>query len=268
MTSADWQYQSEPSDQFCLDQHNRANLPQGKVIGGSSTINAMLYVRGNKKDYDRWEELGNTGKKLPKLSYPGVSLCQLMSVNFVGWNYSEALKYFKKSENIRIPNLKNSPYHGTEGYLTVEEFRYKPLITDGFVQAYEELGFPQIDVNGASQNGFSRSQGTLKEGLRCSTAKCYLRPIQSRTNLHISLDSYVIKIQFNSSKAAIGVEFEKARRTLIVKTKKEVILSAGSIKTPQVNIPYYVSLLHFPMKNFMYLFPRVLACTLFLTFQP
>nr|CAH7761528.1 unnamed protein product [Callosobruchus chinensis] len=167
LTFLDWQYKTEPGDNYCLGLRNkRCNWPRGKVLGGSSVLNAMLYIRGNKKDYDRWRDLGNPG-----------------------WGYEDVLPYFKKSEDMRIPELRDDYYHGKNGYLTVEHFRYHSPMAQWYLDAAREMGYDVLDVNGAQQTGFTLSHGTLKEGLRCSTAKGFLRPIKNRTNLHISMHS-------------------------------------------------------------------------------
>ena len=141
------------------------------MLGGSSVLNAMLYIRGNKRDYDSWAALGN-----------------------VGWDYESVLPYFKRSEDARVKELANSPYHKKNGYLTVEYFKYNPPIADYIVHSGEELGYKVHDVNGANQTGFTHSFGTLRDGLRCSTAKAYLRPASKRKNLYVSLESFVEKI--------------------------------------------------------------------------
>lgn len=146
------------------------------------------------------------------------------------------LPYFKKSEDVRIPELQRSSYHGTGGYLSVEELRYQSMITQTLLNAGQELGYNIVDINGASQVGFTKTHGTLRNGLRCSTAKGFLRPAKNRPNLHISLHSHVVKILINNAtKTAEGIQFQKHERTLrTIKARKEVIISAGSIKTPQV----------------------------------
>lgn len=101
LTNVDWRYKTEPSQTSCLGMTGgKLNWPRGKTLGGSSAINAMLYVRGNRRDYDNWAEMGNPG-----------------------WSYDDVLDYFKKAEDIRIPELKASPYHGSGGFLSVEYFR-------------------------------------------------------------------------------------------------------------------------------------------------
>ena len=134
-------------------------------------LNAMLYIRGNRKDYDNWERMGNPG-----------------------WDYESVLPYFKKSEDMRIDEYQDSPYHQTGGYLKVEHFRYHSTVTDYLIRAGTEMGYKVLDVNGPTQTGFTYSHGTLKEGLRCSTAKAFLRTVSKRRNLHVSTRSMVEKI--------------------------------------------------------------------------
>lgn len=135
-------------------------------------LNAMFYIRGNKRDYDSWAALGNAG-----------------------WDYESVLPYFKKSEDVRIKELAGSPYHRKNGYLTVEYFKYNPPMAEYIVHSGEELGYEvNGDVNGANQTGFMHSFATLRDGLRCSTAKAFLRPASKRQNLDVSLESFVEKI--------------------------------------------------------------------------
>nr|CAH7751445.1 unnamed protein product [Callosobruchus chinensis] len=213
LTFLDWQYKTEPGENYCLGLRNkRCNWPRGKVLGGSSVLNAMLYIRGNKKDYDRWRDLGNPG-----------------------WGYEDVLPYFKKSEDMRIPELRDDYYHGKNGYLTVEHFRYHSPMAQWYLDAAREMGYDVLDVNGAQQTGFTLSHGTLKEGLRCSTAKGFLRPIKNRTNLHISMHSTVEKVLIhNDTKQAYGVIFNKFGIKRTVYSDREVILSAGSLASPHL----------------------------------
>ncbi|XP_046384793.1 glucose dehydrogenase [FAD, quinone]-like [Ischnura elegans] len=207
----DWMFRPEITGTSCMAMKNeRCNWPRGKVLGGSSVLNAMMYVRGNRRDYDSWEDMGNEG-----------------------WNYEEMLKYFKKAEDIRIPELKKSPYHGRGGPLTVEYFRYQSKISSYFEEACHQMGWDKIDVNGEKQTGFSYPQGTLRDGLRCSTAKAYIRPIRNRPNFHLSIFSHVTRVLMRDN-IAVGVEFIKSDETFRILVKKEVILSAGSLQTPQI----------------------------------
>ncbi|XP_050520933.1 glucose dehydrogenase [FAD, quinone]-like [Daktulosphaira vitifoliae] len=211
-TPIDWQYKTEPSSTSCLGlKENRSNWPRGKVIGGSSVLNAMFYVRGNKRDYDAWHNANNKG-----------------------WSYDEVLPYFKKSQDMRIPQLKNSEYHGIGGYLSVEHYRSYSPIVNNFIEAAKEMGYDEVDINGARQTGFTRSQGTLRDGLRCSTGKAFLRPIKDRPNLHVSILTHALKVVVEDGKA-IGVLISKlGSAPTLVKAHKEVILSAGAINSPQL----------------------------------
>ncbi|XP_076653441.1 glucose dehydrogenase [FAD, quinone]-like [Halictus rubicundus] len=213
LSPADWQFKTEPTIDYCLAMNGRrCNWPRGKVLGGSSVLNAMLYVRGNKRDYDGWEKQGNPG-----------------------WDFESVLPYFKKSEDIRIEEYKNSPYHQTGGHLTVEYFKYRFPVTDYLIKAGREAGYNVVDVNGPTQTGFTYSPGTLRDGLRCSTAKAFLRSASKRENLHVSVNSLVEKILIDAdSKTAYGVQFLFGSDRLKVKAKREVILSAGAIQSPQL----------------------------------
>lgn len=213
LSKLDWKYKTEPTGRSCLAmKNNRCNWPRGKVLGGSSTLNYMLYVRGNKYDYDYWEALGNPG-----------------------WGYDQALHYFKKSEDNRNPYLKNSPYHSTGGYLTVQESPWRTPLVVAFVEAGTELGYENRDINGEYQTGFMIAQGTIRRGSRCSTAKAFLRPIRLRNNFHTAMNAHVTKIVIDPvSMKAIAVEFYRDGRKQIVKARKEIILSAGAINSPQL----------------------------------
>ncbi|GAB0093740.1 glucose dehydrogenase [Sergentomyia squamirostris] len=212
----DWKFMTEPSHHFCLMNENGQCLwPRGKVLGGSSVLNAMLYVRGNRKDYDQWEKLGNPG-----------------------WGHDSVLHYFIKSEGVREDNFAKSHYHGVHGPLSVEYFRFVSPLMELFLHAAAELGLlnPHGDYNGATQYGFARSQGTIRDGLRCSTAKAYLRPASHRKNLHISLNSHVHQILIDHhTKDAYGVVFAKHDwEPRAVYARKEVILCAGALQSPQL----------------------------------
>ncbi|XP_028172920.1 glucose dehydrogenase [FAD, quinone]-like [Ostrinia furnacalis] len=212
MSSIDWQFATEPSDSYCLGMvDKRCKWPRGKVLGGSSVLNAMLYIRGNKRDYDNWERMGNTG-----------------------WSFKDVFPYFLKAEDMRIPQYQNDPYHSTGGPLTVEYFRYEQPITQKILEAGEQLGYNIRDVNGPYQTGFTRSHATVREGLRCSAAKAYLRPASKRPNLHVSVHSLVEKVLIDDNLKAYGVRFVKNKQQRVIKASKEVILSAGSIQSPQL----------------------------------
>jgi choline dehydrogenase-like flavoprotein len=184
----------------------------GKVLGGSSVLNYMVYVRGNKNDYEHWSELGNPG-----------------------WDYENVLPYFIKSEDNRNPYLAKSNYHGTGGFLTVQESPWHTPLVAAFVEAGTELGYENRDINGAQQTGFMIAQGTIRRGSRCSTAKAFLRPVRLRKNLHVAMNAHVTKVQITpTTMEVMGVEFVRNRKLYKIKASKEVIMAAGSINTPQI----------------------------------
>ncbi|KAE8747712.1 Glucose dehdrogenase acceptor-like [Frankliniella occidentalis] len=220
LSDLDWQYKTSPPGgdaAYCLAMNgDRCNWPRGKVLGGSSVLNAMVYVRGNRHDYDNWEQLGNPG-----------------------WGYDSVLPYFKKSEDNRNPYLARTPYHSTGGYLTVQEAPWRTPLSLAFVQAGVELGYPNRDINGAKQSGFMLTQLTVRRGSRCSTAKAFLRPVRLRNNLHVALKAQVLKVLIDpGGKGAIpfayGVQFVRGNRKQVVRVRREVILSAGAIASPQL----------------------------------
>lgn len=211
----DWKYQTEPQPgRACIGHTNqRCNWPRGKVMGGSSVLNYMLYVRGNRKDYDDWEAQGNPG-----------------------WGYNSALHYFKKSEDNRNPYLAATPYHSAGGYLTVQEAPWRTPLATAFVEAGVEMGYENRDGNGEFQTGFMIPQGTIRRGSRCSTSKAFLRPIRHRPNLHIAMNTQVLKILLDSqTKTALGVRMKRAdNKIYTVLARKEVILSAGALNSAQL----------------------------------
>ncbi|XP_029161022.1 glucose dehydrogenase [FAD, quinone]-like [Nylanderia fulva] len=214
-TPYDWNYTTVPSPNYCLSMNgHNCFWSRGKVLGGCSVVGAWIYTRGNKKDYDSWASLGNEG-----------------------WDYDNVLQYFKISEDMRDEELVNSFYHGTRGYLPVETFKYNAPIDDCILRAGEDMGYKIQDLNGANRTGFSLQYGTLRDGLGCSTAKAFLRPISKRKNLNVSLNSFVEKIlviEDSGSKVAFGVLFRRDQQLFKIKAKHEVILSAGSINSPQL----------------------------------
>ncbi|KAJ3620554.1 hypothetical protein MTP99_004493 [Tenebrio molitor] len=210
----DWGYKTEPSDTACLAMtEKRCSWTRGKVLGGSSVLNTMLYIRGNRRDFDNWAHLGNEG-----------------------WSYEDVLPYFLKSEDQRNPYLaKNVKYHATGGYQTVQDNPYVTPLGVAFMEAAQEMGYEIRDINGEKQTGFAFYQFTMRRGSRCSTAKAFLRPIKLRKNLHISLWSHVTKVLIDpKTRRAYGVEFVKNGHKHVVLARKEVILSAGALNTPQL----------------------------------
>jgi len=183
--------------------------PRGKCLGGSSAINAMVYIRGHHSDYDHWAALGNTG-----------------------WSYQEVLPYFIKSEhNERIRNQ----YHGQHGPLNVGELRSDNPYQKTFVEAAQQVGYPlNDDFNGAEQEGLGVYQVTQKNGERWSAARGYLLPyLGKRPNLHVITQAMVARIVIENGRA-VGVEYKHKGQTTIINAKKEVLLSAGAFQSPQV----------------------------------
>nr|CAD7600709.1 unnamed protein product [Timema genevievae] len=213
LTNMDWQYKTEPTGKACLGMKGgRCNWPRGKVLGGSSVLNYMLYVRGNRYDYDHWESLGN-----------------------YGWGYNDILKYFKKSEDNRNPYLARTNYHSAGGYLTVQESPWRTPLVVAFLEAGMEIGYENRDINGEKQTGFMIAQGTIRRGSRCSTAKAFLRPVRLRKNIHIALKSHVMRILISPvTMRAYGVLFIRNGVRQIVLARREVILSAGAINSAQI----------------------------------
>ena len=209
-TVHDWEYYTKPQNVSCLGlKERRAFWPRGRVLGGSSMLNAVQYTRGSRYEFDDWAANGCTG-----------------------WSYRDVLPYFLKSEDIQIDELKSSKYHSTGGPLAVSGGRVTPL-ADLYMKAGEEMGYKVNDYNGAEQEGFSPVQVTVRKGVRSSTGVEFLGNTADRDNLHIVLGSHVIKIAFQNKKAT-GVYVIRDGRKYFVKARKEVILSAGAIGSPQI----------------------------------
>ena len=184
--------------------------PRGRGWGGSSSINAMVYIRGNAADYDQWSQAGNQG-----------------------WSYDEVLPYFKRAENFNGDG--DSEYHGTGGPLSVTKSnRTDDQLLDVFVKAGQQAGFPLTDdFNGRQQEGFSRYEHTLKGTRRCSAAQAYLHPVLERPNLSTLTDVIVDRVVFDGRRAiAVDLLIKGQRQTL--KANKEIILSAGALNSPQI----------------------------------
>lgn len=190
------------------EEHRRGYQPRGKTLGGSSSINAMLYVRGHKWDYDHWSELGNNG-----------------------WSYDEILPYFKKAEHNEIHQ---NDFHGQNGPLNVANIRHKNKPVDDFVETGSSVfGFNE-DFNGESQEGIGYYQTTQKNGKRCSAAKAYLVPALERDNLTVLTDTNVNKILVNDSRASGVSCIGEDGQEFTLNATKEVLLSSGAFGSPQV----------------------------------
>lgn len=204
-TLVDWNYSTEPEPGL----HNRKLYwPRGKMIGGSGSMNAMIYIRGNPTDYDDWASLGNEG-----------------------WGFQEVLPYFKKSER---QERGASEYHGASGPLNVSDLRCVNLLTRSFLSAAQELGIPaNSDFNGASQDGAGLYQVTQKNGRRHSTADAYLKPARARGNLTVLTHSHAAKILLENHRA-VGVDYIRGRAIESVRVEREVVLAGGSVNSPQL----------------------------------
>lgn len=182
-------------------------------MGGSSVLNYMIHTRGNKKDYDNWEALGNPG-----------------------WGWKDVLKYFKKFENFNIPEYRNNTeYHGTDGPVSITYSPFRTGIAEAILKGAEELEEPIVDYNGESQIGYSYLQLHLLNGTRASASRSYLHPIVFRRNLHVKKYTEVDKIIIDrNTKRAYAVEFNMGSELRRIRASKEVIVSAGSINTPKL----------------------------------
>jgi len=201
-----WAYEAEKVNDI---RHGTPMFcPRGKTLGGSSAINAMVYVRGHKTDYDRWAQQGNAG-----------------------WSYEQMLPYFKKSEtNERGAN----DYHGGQGPLFVSDVRNDYPLNDRFLAATEQAGYPlNNDFNGEHFEGAGYFQFTIKDGERCGVSKAYLKPAMMQTKLQVECEAFVNRIIFEDKKA-IGVEYTQNNKLFTVYAEREIILCAGAFNSPQM----------------------------------
>lgn len=200
-----WQFNSHQEKTL---NNREIFTPRGKTLGGSSSINAMLYVRGQQQDYDHWQSLGNTG-----------------------WSFNDVLPYFKALEN---QERGADEFHGVGGALNVADSVSKPAINEDFIQSAVAAGYPEnIDFNGPSQEGVGYYQVTQKEGLRHSAAKAFLTPNLHRSNLTVITQTQVEKVIVNNN-IATGVIYKHQGKVKQLIAKHEVIVSAGTINSPQL----------------------------------
>ncbi len=203
--SLNWQFNSSPEKNL---NNRKIFTPRGKTLGGSSSINAMLYVRGQKQDYDHWHSLGNKG-----------------------WSFDDVLPYFKAQEH---QERGADDFHGINGALNVADSASKPAIHDDFIQSALAAGFPlNNDFNGVSQEGIGYYQVTQKDGLRHSAAKAFLTPNLDRKNLTVITQTQVEKVLIKDG-VATGVLYKHRGKVQQVIANKEVIVSAGAINSPQI----------------------------------
>ena len=201
----DWMYFSEPSEAL---NGREIECARGKVLGGCSSINAMAYYHGHDSDYDRWESMGLSG-----------------------WSYKDVLPYFKKSEDWEGGS---NIYRGSGGELTTVYTSFNDPICDSFIEAGRQMQIPWTDdYNGANKEGFAKIQATIKKGRRWSTAQAFLKPALKRKNLNVELHALAHSVIFEG-KRAIGVTYEQGGTLKKALAEREVILSGGSINTPQL----------------------------------
>ncbi len=201
----DWRYITAPDPGL---NGRQLKWPRGKVLGGSSSLNGLLYVRGQPEDFDGWASRGNPG-----------------------WSFDDVLPYFIKSEDQERGEI---PYHGTGGPLKVSDIHFRRPVTDAFIEAAIKSGIPaNDDINGKSQEGVGYFQLTTHKGRRWSTARGYLKPAMSRNNLAVMTRAHVTRLLVDGRRI-IGVEFRKDNRIHRVYSEKETILSAGAIGSPQI----------------------------------
>jgi choline dehydrogenase len=201
----DWDYSTLPEP---FADRRRIHLPRGKTLGGSSSINWMVYIRGHRADYDEWRDGG----------------CE-------GWGYEDLLPYFKRSED----NERGaSQYHGAGGPMAVSDGRSRNPMTEAFLEACDQAGQRRNeDFNGTEQDGFGRYQVTQGDGRRCSTAVGYLRPAGSRPNLTVETFLQVHRLLFEGDRA-VGVQAERLGELHEFRAEREVILCGGAYNSPQL----------------------------------
>ncbi len=201
-----WRFETVPQPHL---HGRRIPQPRGRVVGGSGSINGMVYSRGNPRDYADWVAAGATG-----------------------WSYEEVLPYFLRSENNQ--DLPASRYHGHGGPMNVMRPRRPNQLNSDFIEATHSLGFARTDdFTGASNEGVGFRQGVIRAGRRETTARAFLRPALARGNVTLYTDALVLRVLVEAGRA-VGVVYEREGRQLQVRATREVILSAGTIQTPQI----------------------------------
>mgnify|MGYP003626568650 CR=1 FL=1 len=203
--AVNWLYATEPGPEWVK---RSLGQPRGKVLGGSSSINGLVYIRGQREDYDHWRQLGNPG-----------------------WSYEDVLPYFIRAED---QERGADDYHGVGGPLAVSDPKESNPLADAFVEAALAAGHKRNDdVNGADQEGIGYTQWTIRNGRRCSTAVGFLRPARKRANLHVVTRAHATRILFDGSRAT-GIEYSQDGARITARAGREVILSGGAINSPQL----------------------------------
>ncbi|TGR23003.1 MULTISPECIES: choline dehydrogenase [unclassified Mesorhizobium] len=202
---ADWGYHSEPNSNL----NNRSSfVPRGKVLGGSSSVNGMVFIRGSKSDFDNWAELGNRG-----------------------WSYAEVLPFFKKAEGWEFGE---DEHHGGDGPWRTSRVKQLHPLSVAWLEAGKQAGFPQnTDFNGPTQLGFGKMDSNIADGRRYSSAVAYLGPARNRNNLEIVTGALVGRV-VTEGRRAVGVEYTMKHTTRRITARKEVILCGGTINSPQI----------------------------------
>ncbi len=200
-----WRFETEPEPEM---HGRRIPWPRGKVLGGSSSINGLIYIRGQKEDYDLWRQMGNAG-----------------------WSYDDVLPFFRKAEG---QERGADQHHGADGPLGVSDLRTPHELHDAFIAGAQEAGYPfNADFNGASQEGVGPLQVTVRGRRRCSAAVGYLRPAMRRPNLRVEIRALTHRILIEGRRA-VGVEYGQGGATHRVRARKEVLLCGGTINSPQI----------------------------------
>lgn len=205
-TEYDWEYYTNPQPEM---NNRELYWPRGKTLGGSSSINAMIYIRGHPHDYDQWASLGNDG-----------------------WAYEDVLPYFKRSERFNPGG--GGDYHGTDGPLHVSDLRTVNPLTERFLKATEEVGYERNgDFNGAEQEGIGQYHVTQKKGKRHSAAEAFLKPVLDRPNLTVETGAQATQLRFDGDRTT-GVEYRQDDTALYAEATEEVVLSAGAVNSPHL----------------------------------
>ena len=200
-----WRFQTDPDPNM---NGRRIYWPRGKTLGGSSSINGLIYIRGQREDYDHWAALGNAG-----------------------WGYDDVLPYFIKSEGNQRGAI---PFHGDSGPLKVSDIGAKHELIEAFIDGAQQTGVPRTDdFNGATQEGAGYYQLNTHRGWRVSTAKAYLAPARQRPNLHIETEAFAAGVIMAGTRA-VGVRYRQGGEMKSARCTAEVLLSAGSIQSPQL----------------------------------
>ena len=203
--SVNWMYQTEPGTEWIK---RAVPQPRGKVLGGSSSINGMIYIRGQREDYDHWRQLGNAG-----------------------WAYEDILPYFRKAED---QQRGGNEFHGADGPLSVSDARDTHPLSEDFIAAAEAQGHQRNDdFNGAGQEGFGHYQWTTRNGRRCSAAVAYLHPARGRDNLKVVANAHARRLVFEGRRAT-GVAYDVKGRERVAHADGEVLVASGAFNSPQL----------------------------------